>query len=109
MGGCSLEPPRHGRAALELQGPRLLRRRQETYLDSAATGRTEEPLHSERMVWDTDQRKYLFIDREHINPAFGIRPDRDESAYEEGEKDYDSGSDAEATSSDEDSDGDGCA
>merc|ERR1712032_1087577 len=63
---------------------------------------------SERMVWDASDGAYAFADREEIHPAFGIRPDRDESHYEEGEATYDSDSDAEATSTDEDSDGDGC-
>mmetsp|Transcript_87600 Transcript_87600/g.203754 ORF Transcript_87600/g.203754 Transcript_87600/m.203754 type:complete len:225 (-) Transcript_87600:48-722(-) len=64
---------------------------------------------AERMVWDATQATYLFVDREPIHPAFGLRPDRDETHYAEGEKDYDSGSDPEATSTDEDSDGDGLA
>lgn len=64
---------------------------------------------SERMVWDPALTKYIFPDREDLHPGFGIRPDRDDDAYAEGEIDYDSGSDGEATSADEDSDGDGCA
>lgn len=64
---------------------------------------------SERMVWQPDSNAYAFVDREPIHPAFGLRPDRDESRYAEGEPTYDSGSDAEASSTDEDSDSDGCA
>ena len=47
--------------------------------------------------------------QEVIHPGFGIRPDRDESHYAEGEETYDSESDLEASSADEDSDGDGLA
>eukprot|EP00929_Paragymnodinium_shiwhaense_P052344 TRINITY_DN26228_c0_g1_i2.p2 TRINITY_DN26228_c0_g1~~TRINITY_DN26228_c0_g1_i2.p2 ORF type:complete len:214 (+),score=34.68 TRINITY_DN26228_c0_g1_i2:108-749(+) len=64
---------------------------------------------SERMIFDKSLEKYIFADREEIHPAFGIRVDRDDSRYEEGEVDYDSASDNEASSADEDSDGDGCA
>eukprot|EP00928_Gymnodinium_smaydae_P003233 TRINITY_DN11154_c0_g2_i1.p1 TRINITY_DN11154_c0_g2~~TRINITY_DN11154_c0_g2_i1.p1 ORF type:complete len:218 (+),score=36.20 TRINITY_DN11154_c0_g2_i1:105-758(+) len=64
---------------------------------------------SERMIWDTTARSYIYADREEVHPAFGLRPDRDEDHYDEGEKGYDSGSDAEAESSDEDEAGDGCA
>merc|ERR1740123_493663 len=59
---------------------------------------------SERMVWNRSTSSYIFADREQIHPAFGIRFDRDESHYREGEDTYDSASDAEATSSEEDSD-----
>lgn len=64
---------------------------------------------AERMVWDQGQGAYAFADREFIHPAFGLRPDRDEGSYVEGEDTYDSASDPEASSSEEDSDGDGCA
>jgi len=63
---------------------------------------------SERMVWN-GAGHYVFADREHIHPAFGLQPDRDETVYEDGEEGYDSDSDPEATTTDEDSDGDGCA
>mmetsp|Transcript_27968 Transcript_27968/g.64546 ORF Transcript_27968/g.64546 Transcript_27968/m.64546 type:complete len:223 (+) Transcript_27968:103-771(+) len=64
---------------------------------------------AERMVWEASSSKYIYADREDIDPAFGIRPDRDNEHYEEGVADYDSASDPEASSADEDSDGDGCA
>mmetsp|Transcript_34294 Transcript_34294/g.60992 ORF Transcript_34294/g.60992 Transcript_34294/m.60992 type:complete len:216 (+) Transcript_34294:95-742(+) len=64
---------------------------------------------AERMVWEGAASRYVFADREDIHPAFGIRPDRNEDHYAEGELTYDSASDAEASSADEDSDGDGCA
>merc|ERR1712228_465039 len=63
---------------------------------------------SERMIWDTTLSRYVYHDRDDIHPAFGLRPDRDDTHYAEGEAGYDSASDAEASSADEDSDGDGC-
>mmetsp|Transcript_40325 Transcript_40325/g.111053 ORF Transcript_40325/g.111053 Transcript_40325/m.111053 type:complete len:214 (+) Transcript_40325:113-754(+) len=64
---------------------------------------------SERMIWSSSVGKYIYADREDIHPAYGIRSDRDEAQYAEGEEDYDSASDAEASSGDEDSDGDACS
>mmetsp|Transcript_88839 Transcript_88839/g.276192 ORF Transcript_88839/g.276192 Transcript_88839/m.276192 type:complete len:250 (-) Transcript_88839:45-794(-) len=64
---------------------------------------------AERMVWDGGQGSYVFADREPLHPGFGLRHDRDDSHYAEGEPSYDSDSDPEASSSDEDSDADGLA
>ena len=64
---------------------------------------------SERLVWEPAQTRYIFADRPPIYPAFGRRPDLDESHYEENEPTCDSARDAEASSADEDSVGDGCA
>lgn len=64
---------------------------------------------AERMVWDSAEAAYVYADREPIHPGFGLRPDRDESHYAEGEPTYDSDSDPEASSADEDSDADGLA
>eukprot|EP00933_Yihiella_yeosuensis_P026687 TRINITY_DN20751_c0_g1_i1.p1 TRINITY_DN20751_c0_g1~~TRINITY_DN20751_c0_g1_i1.p1 ORF type:complete len:252 (+),score=47.19 TRINITY_DN20751_c0_g1_i1:67-756(+) len=64
---------------------------------------------SERMAWEPSKNVYMFADREDIHPAFGLRPDQDETKYQPGEETYDSDSDAEASSDEEDNNEDGCA
>merc|ERR1719350_693801 len=66
---------------------------------------TRNRFKSERMVWNAARSRYLFADREPIHPAFGLRPDYDDTLFDDVERGYDSESDPEATSSDEDSDG----
>merc|ERR1711865_1082129 len=45
--------------------------------------------HSERMVWDKSEGSYVFAEREPIHPAFGLRPDRNDDHYADGELTYD--------------------